>query len=97
MQNMYGGRRYERSLQVVKIPPTVYAGWRFCNLQRVREAVSMLDITLLCACSWQDCLAAINNLNCLELLARSLRLRVVVVEYISACELDYEFWVLLAG
>ena len=46
-QNMYGDRRYERALQVAKIPPTAYAGWRFCNLQRLRVAMSMLDFTLL--------------------------------------------------
>ena len=45
-QNMYGDRRYERALQVAKIPPTAYAGWRFCNLQRVRVAVLMVYLAL---------------------------------------------------
>ena len=35
-------------------------------------------------------MAAINNLNCLELFCRSLRLQGVVVEYFSACELVWE-------
>ena len=60
MQNVYGDRRCERALQVAKIPPTAYAGWRFCNLQRLRVAMSMLDFTLLCACCWQGCIATKN-------------------------------------
>ena len=56
----------------------------------------MLDLNLLCACRGQGCMAAINNLNN-ELFAKSLRLQGVVVQYFSACELDYEFWALLAG